>query len=99
MPLVVHAADVLQSLRKYDTPTICNVVELFDLIPRTAGYMNGSIQACYPALPPMVLRHGARAGTAIAATYTARISIRIPATSRALTAAGISAASRPQRAD
>ena len=38
----------------YDTPTICNVVELFDLRPRTAGYMDGRIQACYPKLPPMV---------------------------------------------
>ena len=49
----VPAAD-LELLRKYDTPTICNVVELFDLCPRTAGYLNGSIQACYPKLPPMV---------------------------------------------
>src|ERR1700680_2265654 len=49
----VSAAD-LELLRKYDTPTICNVVELFDLRPRTAGYMNGRIQACYPKLPPMV---------------------------------------------
>jgi regulator of RNase E activity RraA len=44
----------LELLRKYDTPTICNVVELFDVHPRTAGYMDGRIQACYPKLPPMV---------------------------------------------
>jgi regulator of RNase E activity RraA len=44
----------LELLRKYDTPTICNVVELFDLCPRTAFYMDGRIQACYPKLPPMV---------------------------------------------
>jgi 4-hydroxy-4-methyl-2-oxoglutarate aldolase len=49
----VPSAD-LDLLRKYDTPTICNVVELFDLCPRTAGYMDGRIQACYPKLPPMV---------------------------------------------
>ena len=47
------AAD-LELLRRYDTPTVCNVVELFDLRPRTAGYMDGRIQACYPKLPPMV---------------------------------------------
>ena len=47
------AAD-LQLLRKYDTPTVCNVIELFDVRPRTAGYMDGRIKACYPALPPMV---------------------------------------------
>src|SRR5438552_5463084 len=49
----VPAAD-LALLRKYDTPTICNVVELFDLYSRTAGYMDGRIQSCYPKLPPMV---------------------------------------------
>src|SRR5882762_8507875 len=49
----VPAAD-LELLRKYDTPTICNVVELFDLRSRTAGYMNARIEACYPKLPPMV---------------------------------------------
>lgn len=48
------AAADLALLRRYDTPTICNVVELFDLYPRTAGYMNATIQACYPKLPPMV---------------------------------------------
>jgi regulator of RNase E activity RraA len=45
---------VLDRLRKFDTPTVCNVVELFDLYPRTAGYMDNRIQACYPKLPPMV---------------------------------------------
>ena len=53
MPSALTAAD-LEQLRKYDTPTICNVVELFDLRPRTAGYMDSRIQACYPQLPPMV---------------------------------------------
>jgi regulator of RNase E activity RraA len=49
----VPAAD-LELLRRYDTPTVCNVVELFDVRPRHTGYMNGRIQACYPKLPPMV---------------------------------------------
>src|SRR2546430_1217223 len=56
MALKVHAvpeAD-LALLRKVDTPTICNVAELFDLCPRTAFYMDKRIQACYPKLPPMV---------------------------------------------
>jgi regulator of RNase E activity RraA len=30
------------------------VLELFEVRPRTAGYMDGRIRACYPALPPMV---------------------------------------------
>src|SRR5439155_24352151 len=49
----VPAAD-LELLRKYDTPTVCNVVELFDIRPHTAGYMDGRIQACFAKLPPMV---------------------------------------------
>jgi regulator of RNase E activity RraA len=44
----------LRRLRQFDTPTICNVVELFDARPRTAGYLDRRIQACYPKLPPMV---------------------------------------------
>jgi 4-hydroxy-4-methyl-2-oxoglutarate aldolase len=44
----------LDRLRRHDTPTVCNVIELFDLHPRTAGYMDRRIVACYPRLPPMV---------------------------------------------
>jgi regulator of RNase E activity RraA len=47
-------SDDLALLRRYDTPTVCNVIELFDLYPRTAGYMDRRIVACYPKLPPMV---------------------------------------------
>jgi 4-hydroxy-4-methyl-2-oxoglutarate aldolase len=48
------APDVLERLRKFDTPTVCNVVELFELRPWTAGYLDSRIQACFPKLPPMV---------------------------------------------
>lgn len=48
------AADVLDRLRKFDTPTVCNVIELLEIRPRTAGYTDARIKACYPALPPMV---------------------------------------------
>ena len=44
----------LADLAKYDTPTVCNVVELFDLRPRNTGYMNDTIKACFPKMPPMV---------------------------------------------
>ncbi len=54
MPGTALSAADLELLRRYDTPTICNVVELFDLYPRTAGYMDSRIAACYPKLPPMV---------------------------------------------
>jgi len=36
------------------TATVCNVIELFDVRPRTPGYMDGRIRASYPNLPPMV---------------------------------------------
>ena len=44
----------LAELTKYDTPTVCNVIELFDVRPRNTGYMNHSIMACFPQMPPMV---------------------------------------------
>lgn len=43
----------LDLLRKYDTPTICNVIEIFKVRPQTAGYMDGRIRACFPEMPPM----------------------------------------------
>src|SRR5687767_9613683 len=44
----------LAALGKFDTPTICNAIELFDVRPPTAGYMDRRVQACFPDLPPMV---------------------------------------------
>ena len=44
----------LDLLRAVDTPTVCNVIELFDVRPRNAGYMDGRIRASSPELPPMV---------------------------------------------
>jgi regulator of RNase E activity RraA len=54
--MVIHAVPAadLELLRRYDTPTVCNVVELFDRRPRHHGYMDARIRACYPKLPPMV---------------------------------------------
>lgn len=57
-------AGVLEQLRRFDTPTICNVIELFEVRPRTAGYMDARIQACFHDLPPMV-------GFAATATFRA----------------------------
>ena len=44
----------LAGLAKFDTPTICNAIELFDVRPRDAGYMDGRIRSGFPELPPMV---------------------------------------------
>ncbi|MSR32085.1 MAG: RraA family protein [Gemmataceae bacterium] len=54
MTLEILSKEELALLRKFDTPTVCNVVELCDLRPWTAGYMDRRIAACYPKLPPMV---------------------------------------------
>lgn len=43
-----------EALARYDTPTVCNAIELFDVRPRHQGYFDGSIRACFPKLPPMV---------------------------------------------
>jgi 4-hydroxy-4-methyl-2-oxoglutarate aldolase len=63
MPLSAH---VLERLRSHDTPTICNVIELFDVRPRTVGYMDQRISACFPDLPPAV-------GFAATATFRASV--------------------------
>ncbi len=44
----------LQLLGKYDTPTICNVIEAFKVRSQTSGYMDGRIRSCFPEMPPMV---------------------------------------------
>jgi regulator of RNase E activity RraA len=44
----------LALLGKFDTPTICNIIELFDVRPRNTGFMDGRIKACFPKMPPMV---------------------------------------------
>lgn len=44
----------LAALAEFDTPTVCNVIELWNIRPRNTGYMNHSIRACFPQMPPMV---------------------------------------------
>ena len=46
--------ETLEKLGQFDTPTICNVIELFDIRPRTEGYMDERIRADFPEMPPMV---------------------------------------------
>jgi len=50
-PLTPEELDIL---RKFDTPTVCNVIEIFEARPRNTGYMDGRIKANFPQLPPMV---------------------------------------------
>ena len=41
-------------LKKYDSPTICNVIELFKIRPQNTGFLHHSIRSLFPELPPMV---------------------------------------------
>jgi len=50
-PLTKEELDVL---RKYDTPTVCNAIELFNIRPRNVGFMDDRIKSCFPEMPPMV---------------------------------------------
>lgn len=45
---------MLAELARYDTPTICNVIELFDIRPRNRGYMDQRVRCNFPDFPPMV---------------------------------------------
>ncbi len=44
----------LAKLRTFDTPTICNIIEVFDVRPRNTGYMDARIVAAFPEMSPMV---------------------------------------------
>ncbi len=53
MPVQDPSQETLDKLRKYDTPTVCNVIELFAVRPQTEGYMDGRIRACFPDMGPV----------------------------------------------
>ena len=46
--------ETLKKLTKFDTPTICNVIELFDVIPRNRGYMDNRVKCNFPEFPPVI---------------------------------------------
>lgn len=58
------SSEEIALLCQYDTPTICNAIEVFNVRPRSAGYMNERIRACFPEMAPI-------AGYAATATYRA----------------------------
>jgi len=48
------SAATLGKLAQFDTPTICNIIELFEIRPRNRGYMDSRVRSNYPDFPPMV---------------------------------------------
>lgn len=56
------STEQLARLAKVDSPTVANVIELFEVQSRIAGYSNHTLKAVYPQLPPAV-------GYAVTATF------------------------------
>ena len=48
------AEDTIEKLSHFDTPTICNVIELFHVRPRNVGYVDHRVQSQFPEFAPMV---------------------------------------------
>jgi regulator of RNase E activity RraA len=47
-------AEELERLRRYDTCTVANAIETFDIRPRTAGFASPAIKSIFPQLGVMV---------------------------------------------
>lgn len=60
------SAGVLSALRRYDSPTLSNAIETFDIRPRDEGFANMEVRDMFPDLGVMV-------GFAATATIRARI--------------------------
>ena len=58
-------ADLLESLARYDAPTLANAIETFDLQPRDVGFADSRVRCMFPELGRMV-------GFAATATIVAR---------------------------
>jgi regulator of RNase E activity RraA len=46
--------ETLARLARFDSPSICNFIELFDVRPRNRGYMDHRIKCNFPELPPII---------------------------------------------
>jgi regulator of RNase E activity RraA len=57
--------EVLEALRRYDTPTLANAIETFDVRPRDEGFASTDVKCMFPDLGVMV-------GYAATATIRAR---------------------------
>jgi regulator of RNase E activity RraA len=53
-PMAVLSSDLLEALREFDSPTISNAVEHFQVRDPTTGYASMELQCQFPGLRPMV---------------------------------------------
>ena len=49
-----HDPKLLETLRKYDTPTICNGLEIVVPHRRATGFTTAQMVSCNPKLPPII---------------------------------------------
>lgn len=50
----MSAANMIEKLKAYDTPTICNALEIIDPARRLVGFTTRPLVCPFPDLPPMV---------------------------------------------
>ncbi len=48
------SAEQLEALRKWNTPTISNAIEVFNVRQRHLGFLPHSIRSMFPDMPPMI---------------------------------------------
>ncbi len=53
MPSHRLSAQLLEELRRYNTPTIANAIEVFNLRPRHVGFLPHQIRCLLPEVGPM----------------------------------------------
>jgi regulator of RNase E activity RraA len=78
MPMDALPDAVLEELRAWNTPSVSNAVELFDVRPRNEGFASGEIRCIFPHFPVMV---------GYAVTATIRAATQPPPDARARTLA------------
>ena len=52
MPTDLPTAEQLEALKKYNTPTISNAIEMFNIRPRHLGFLPHTIRCLLPDLGP-----------------------------------------------
>ena len=54
MPAGLLSAEQIEALKKYNTPTIANAIEVFNLRPRHVGFLPHAIRCLLPEVGPIV---------------------------------------------
>ena len=54
MPNTPLNPETMEALRLIPTPAVSNAIEVFDVRPRTTGFMGPDVRQLFPALPPII---------------------------------------------